>query len=231
MVRMSTRTSGISFRARRVAARPSMGCMVMSMTITSGWDSRAFFRASCPSAASATTSKPPWASRSSRSPSRKSLWSSARSIRILATLHLPGPQGQLHPDPGSLPGLGMNLQASPDKVRPFLHPLEADGPFQDRRFQTLQVKAPPIILHLGYKATIGKTEPKVGVPGLGVLGNIVGRLLENAKEGRLHGGRQTALLPLQLKMHPYPGTDQAVLGVRTEGRDKPQVVQGRGPQV
>ena len=93
MVRMTTLGAAAQGRAAvisRVASRPSMPGIRMSMSTTSGASARAAATASVPLAASPTTLIPSAASRITQKPARTSSWSSTTSTRT-------GPAGAAPP--------------------------------------------------------------------------------------------------------------------------------------
>ena len=90
---------------RRVASRPSISGMRMSMSTTSGRSRPTSATASAPSAASPTTSMSSAEPSSTTKPLRTSAWSSATATRITRRLLVGQPATTRKPPPGFGPGL------------------------------------------------------------------------------------------------------------------------------
>src|SRR5439155_9293616 len=99
MVRTSTRVCGHACRRRSRILRPPPPGMVRSSVSTSGLVAQAWHKASCPSAASPTTSMSGWGLMSIRSPARTMAWSSTIRTRIFTMVLLL--EGYVHVDRGS----------------------------------------------------------------------------------------------------------------------------------
>ena len=82
LVRMRTRTPGVSCNRRRVAVVPSIFGIMRSMTTTSGLSRRDSATACSPLRACPTTSRSAFALKSAARPMRTTAWSSTISIRI-----------------------------------------------------------------------------------------------------------------------------------------------------
>src|SRR5271170_417067 len=117
MVRTSTRECGHSWRRRSRILRPPPPGMVRSSVSTSGLATRAWHKASCPSAASPTTSMSGWWLMSIRSPARTMAWSSTISTRIFAMVLLP--EGYAHVDRGSASRPRLERDRAVQKGGPF----------------------------------------------------------------------------------------------------------------
>src|SRR3990172_5056638 len=225
MVRMSTFSPGTSPRRRRVASSPSPG-MLMSSATTSGDLPRACSTASSAVAASPTTSKSPWASRSIRTPSRKRVWSSASRTRIFSTLFL---VGNLDADIRAGAGPGGDLKPRVDEVGPLPHPLEPDPGGAVGAREDLE---PAAIVPDGLdQLRRPELELDGGGPRGGMLGDVADRLLQDAEERRLHRTVEAAGLAAHLEAEADARRGQTGLGEVAQGRDQPEVVERRGPEI
>src|SRR3989475_5603215 len=117
MVRTSTRVCGHACRRRSRILRPPPPGMVRSSVSTSELVAQAWHKASCPSAASPTTSMSGWGLMSIRSPARTMAWSSTIRTRIFVMVLLP--EGYAHVDRGSASGARLERDGAVQKGGPF----------------------------------------------------------------------------------------------------------------
>src|SRR5439155_17204576 len=146
MVRTSTRVCGHACRRPSRVLRPPPPGMVRSSVSTSGLTSRTWHKASCPSAASATTSMSGWGLMSIRSPARTMAWSSTIRTRIFVMVLLP--EGYAHVDRGSASGPRLERDGAVQKGGPFAD-AEQTQTFAcaTRLEQSIVVEPPSVVFH------------------------------------------------------------------------------------
>src|SRR6202158_3661152 len=117
MVKTTPRVFGHACRRRSRILRPPPPGMVRSSVSTSGLVSRAWHKASCPSAASPTTSMSGWGLMTMRSPARTMAWSSTIRTRIFGMVLLL--EGNVHVDRGSASLPRLERDGAVQKGGPF----------------------------------------------------------------------------------------------------------------
>src|SRR5205823_561684 len=117
MVRTSTRVCGHACRRRSSILRPPPPGIVRSSVNTFGLASQAWHKASCPSAASPTTSMSGWGLMSIRSPARTMAWSSTIRTRIFVMVLLL--EWNAHVDRGSASRPRLEYDGAVQKGCPF----------------------------------------------------------------------------------------------------------------
>src|ERR1017187_3591884 len=173
MLRITTAVRGLAARTRRVASMPFMLGIAISITITSGNCSSASRTQSRPSPASATTTMSDCRSRSARRPSRTTVWSSAKRMRMGIVSVSMGKvrERQLGRDAGSAARLGIDLQLPARAADPLLHPEQAQAPDEAR------IEARAIVANTEDHAVVFPSDLHLHGAGIGVTGSVVHGLL------------------------------------------------------
>src|SRR5258708_685312 len=186
IVRITILESGTRLRSRVTASKPVIFGMLMSMSTKSGRSSLALRSASCPSAASPTTSRSSWADNRDLIPSRTMGWSSTS--RSLIFLGFPfftawafrdwrGLQRNAHHNFGPFAPLGFKHAHAPDEPRPFLHVHQPHaGGLGVRR---ARVEAPTVILDRHGQQGTPPGDRQRDPLGPRMLFNIVERFLDD----------------------------------------------------
>src|SRR6266849_2256252 len=190
MVRTSTRVCGHACRRRSRVLRPPPPGMVRSSVSTSGLASRAWRKASYPSAASPTTSMSGWGLMSIRSPARTMAWSSTIRTRIFAMVLLL--EGDVHVDRGSASRPRLERDGAVQKRDPFADVEQAQTNACARRLeQGIAVEPTSVVFHREMDARRVAPDHETDRLGRRVLQDIRERLLGDAVQSRLHFRRQT----------------------------------------
>src|SRR5208282_3663995 len=185
MVRTRTRVCGHACRRPSRVLRPPPPGMVRSSVSTSGLASRAWRKASCPSATSPTTSMSGWGLMSIRSPARTMAWSSTIRTRIFAMVLLP--EGNAHVDRGSAPRPRLERDGAVQKGGPFADVEQAQTFAGSRHLeQSIVVEPSSVVFHCQMHAR--RLAPDHEADGLRrrVLQDIRECLLGDAVQSRLH---------------------------------------------
>src|SRR5688500_925600 len=168
--------SGCAFLSARVAARPFMPGIEMSMTTTSGFNSSACRTAAPPSSASATTFMSVSASISSFNPCRTVAWSSASRMRsgpvLSATIdHLARGHRERHPheNRGPFAGRRFDLNARSHQNGALLHADEPE-PLADGGARC-HLESHAVVLENQQDAIGSPLEDHFDAPGARVLGD------------------------------------------------------------
>src|SRR5437899_7075329 len=185
MVRTSTRVCGHACRRRSRILRPPLPGMVRSSVSTSGLVSRAWHKASCPSAASPTISMSGWGLMSIRSPARTMAWSSTIRTRIFPMFLLL--EGDVHVDRGSASQPRLERDGAVQKGGPFADVEQAQTFAGARRLeQGIAVEPTSVVFHR--QMYVRRLAPDHEADRLRrrVLQDIRERLLDAAEQSRLH---------------------------------------------
>src|SRR5918994_360176 len=232
----------------RVAVRPSVPGMRMSMSTTSGVSRRTSCTASSPSAASPTTSMSSWASSRARKPARTRAWSSASTTRITAAPSRPaggvvnrsgglvgrltrggviggpdGPDGrradrQRGPHAEATAGTGTGLEPSAEGVHPLPH--AGDAPAFVVLARQRGRPAAAVVVDL-YVQLVAVGEADGGLASVGMADDVGERFLGDAKGGQVGARGHRPDLALGLEPH--------VEARRPRALDEPlEVAQPRG---
>src|ERR1700683_2277666 len=173
---MMTWVRGHRSRIIRVASLPFRDGMAISMRTTSGPSSTARRTASRPSATKAMTSMSVCASTNLRKPSATMPWSSAiRTLIFMSTRHAHGE---------SAPALGQSLhfETPANCLRAFPHRHHAETGLGLVSGVLADIEADSIVPHGHYAIAVILIERDFGVPGAGMLCNVVEGLLRDAKQ-------------------------------------------------
>ena len=231
-------------RIRRVASRPSISGILMSISTTSGRCLSAAATASRPSAASATTGMPA-APRISRKPPRTSVWSSATTTRgpgSVATLTAASPgigaerAGPVRPAQPARPAgpKPQTLQRDPRpdppaaaraRARVQFAAVQADPlpqPDQSATVRTRSARRPrrpgtAVVGHGDQQVVRAVLQDDGRAGGSGVLDHVGQRLLHHPVRGQVDAGRQVAR-PGHGQLDAQPGGPDPLDQGRAPGR-------------
>src|ERR687894_836024 len=256
MVSMSTLTRGKRRFIDRVAASPSMRGIRTSMSTRSGRSRRHSSSASCPSAASPTILRSGSPESMTLMPDLTKSWSST----ITSRAGPPPPSGLLSGTPTSqgtlletdgnpslirvVPrqrdlgyyqradaGSALNLKPAIEERYPFLHAAEphplARSPAAGRRGIETLAPVPDAESHTSLQSVEGHAHP----PSVRVPADVGQRLLCYPEERRLDSVREPLVVcHVALETH-FPVVPTQPICFQAERGCKPEVVEGRGPQV
>src|SRR5215831_19158014 len=187
--RINTRVSGERSTMRRVASTPSSSGMAMSMMTMSGRRRRASETASRPLPATPTTCRSFPPSSRARSPSRTTAWSSAS---ITETGMAPPASGiaassiVFHQDLYPVVGARFEGEARPDRLGPLAHDQQAPAGVGARAVDVLRVESHAVVAHREESAAVLAPYRDLHVLRVGVLRDVVERLLGDAEHGEVH---------------------------------------------
>src|SRR5882672_9554166 len=176
--RISTRVSGERSTMRRVASTPSSSGMAMSMITMSGRRRSASDTASRPLPAAPTTCRSLPASSRARSPSRTTAWSSAS----ITETGISPPSGIVfHQNLRSVVGARFQRKVRADRLGPLAHDQQPPAGLGARAVEPLRVGAHAVIAHRQHGVAVLATYRNLDALRVGVLGDVVERLLRDPK--------------------------------------------------
>src|SRR5215208_5145163 len=220
-----TRMLGLSETILRVASIPLTFGICRSLRTTSGWSSAARATASSPVVASPMTSNSGTDPNREIMPLRKSGWSSATRMRRVSNFLSPllRRQREAEHNPGTALWDGLD-DADPTQLGGALaHRGEAHAGGALRR------DADAVVHDLQVRSVL-RGEPHDAGLRLGVANHVGQGLLRDAVDGHLHGRREGRQAGALRGFHRYPQVlilRAVTLGELAEGRNEPQVVEGR----
>src|SRR5580765_2267169 len=210
--RISTRVSGHRSTMRRVASTPSSSGMAMSMMTMSGRSRTASATASRPLPATATTCRSLPPSSRARRPSLTTAWSSAS---ITETgIWPPASSVVFHQNLHA--GVGTSLQAElgADRLGPLAHDQQPPPRFGARTVDALRIEADAVVADREDRAAVLAADRYLHVLGVGVLGDVVERLLGDAEHGQVDGLGQVRSPALLFERDVDPGPPREAGGER-----------------
>src|SRR5947208_267352 len=217
LVRAETR------RTSRLVSIPFSVGMARSTTARSGPSSPASRTPSWPSAASPRTWSPS-RSRSTRTPWRTMAWSSMSRIVVAMSA--------LQRDPGrqyrAMARGGADQELAAQRLQPLPHPHQPKAP--RAVLGGGRVESDSVVAHVTRQRAVAPLELDVGPPGPSVLGHVGQRSLDDPIQRDLH--RRSQSLPGgPFHGDRQPGPLRHALRQVLDGRDQPELVQHRWPQL
>src|ERR1019366_840388 len=211
------------------ASMPFRMGIARSITTMSGWCCSASATASRPSAASATTRKPSWLSSSMRRPFRTMVWSSASRIRIdfiVSTVRRHRlSQGKRDPKQRTLAARRFHDETAAESADTLLHSDQPHAPF------LWWIKPSAVVLYRQQQPVRLLANRNSHVPGVGVLDDVVQRLLHDSIDAGLVVFREFLGDLLRGDLHPQSASLGCFAGLPLQRRNKAEIVEhGRAQQ-
>src|SRR4030042_1042571 len=229
MVRTTTWESGTASLSRRMASKPLIPGMLMSITTTSGCVSSVMRRAPTPSAASPTSVMASSEARIMRRPARTMAWSSTSSTRI-ATARSSRGQWYANSNAGAAARPRIDGELAPQEAHSLLHTYDAQM-LLSRPADLVGIEAAAVVFdHRLHRAVRPRAAPGA-LTGIGVFDDVGHRLLDKAVEVDLQPLGQAGVEAAG----PHDGLDAGLgercLGVPVHGCGEAEGVQEGGSQV